>query len=348
MNLFKLFLLIALVASITSCTKVYVHQDMPQISEELFQSSDILKVTILSDLKTLLNDRGNDRMYHSGSIMYHNKEKGEISLPVELKVRGNFKRRPANCDFPPLKIKFNPAEVAATAFEGQDELKLFTHCRSEDENYEQALLKEYFIYKMYNQLADVSISVRLLEVSYADKEGKTDPLVRYAFLIESQAELEARLGGQIVKMPEIQPDQVDAEAANRLAVFQYMIGNEDWAISPPHNVLMLKKNSSQSLQPIPYDFDFSDLVHTIDFQSEQITQSSRQFQGYCRTTEEFEKSFQLFREKKISLDKMIENTKLLTEHQQKGVLKYLETFYAAINDPEKVKLEFLDKCKTHK
>ena len=50
-------------------------------------------------------------------------------------------------------------------------------------------------------LSDVALRARLLKIRYIDTEKATpEPLVRYGFLIESEAELAARTGGEILQL----------------------------------------------------------------------------------------------------------------------------------------------------
>ena len=47
----------------------------------------------------------------------------------------------------------------------------------------------------------------------------------------------------------------------RLAVFQYMTSNTDWALTKLHNVKLLFVNNNMSFYPVPYDFDWSGFVN---------------------------------------------------------------------------------------
>lgn len=324
------------------CYKLYKRQF--RLDKDLFQTDDVLKVAIQTNWKHLLYDRGEHPNYHSAKLNYLDEENNMVSLPIELRVRGNFRRRKNNCAFPPLKLRFDSVAVAPTIFAGQDQLKLVTHCQSKEEVYEQYLLEEYFIYKMYNQLTDASFRVRLLEISFISEGQTTDSLVRYAFLIENKEDLARRLGGKIVEVPNIQPEQLEAETINKLAVFQYFIGNTDWSIPNLHNIVLIGRDSSESLRPIPYDFDFSGLVnphyaqHNKTLDLETVTQ--RIFKGVYTTEEALEKNLQQFRNQKTSFQSIINSPDLLEEKQKQLAQIYMDQFYSTINNPEKVKLEF--------
>ena len=63
---------------------------------------------------------------------------------------------------------------------------LVTHCHYKRDDYEQYLLEEYLIYRMYNLLSDVSFNVRLGRITYVDTEEDPDPMKQYKFLIEDK------------------------------------------------------------------------------------------------------------------------------------------------------------------
>lgn len=91
-----------------------------------------------------------------------------IKLPIKIAARGKFRRR--TCDLPPIWIDFPKETLKAWGlFPRYDKLKLVTHCLLDQEN-RQALLKEYWIYKMHNELTENSFKVHLIEVIYVHSE----------------------------------------------------------------------------------------------------------------------------------------------------------------------------------
>ena len=59
----------------------------------------------------------------------------------------------------------------AAAFHSLKSIKLVSTCMTTWQD-DQNLLKEYMIYKIYNQITDKSFRARLLNVSYRDSSGK--------------------------------------------------------------------------------------------------------------------------------------------------------------------------------
>ena len=64
-------------------------------------------------------------------------------------------------------------------------------CGSGSEN-EQLVLKEYMVYKMYNQFTERSLRVRLIKVTFKDATGKKKPYVQHAFFLEDIDEMAKR------------------------------------------------------------------------------------------------------------------------------------------------------------
>ncbi|MEZ4852244.1 MAG: hypothetical protein R3B93_27280 [Bacteroidia bacterium] len=317
----------------------------------LFQSDEILKMTIKTEMRNLLRDRGDERDYHEGVLIYE-QEGVETSLPVELRIRGNFRRKKSTCQFPPIRLKFDSAKVSNSLFADQDKVKLVTHCQSRKAEYQQYLLKEYLVYKMYNQLTDTSFRVRMMEITYIDTGKKPDTLHRYGFVIEDEDHLAARLGGKGLEVPNIHPDRTDYKLINTLSVFEFMIGNTDFSVPGLHNIKLIMTEPGKPPLAVPYDFDWSGLVRAPYAQPNESlgirNVRVRLFRGFCRTEEEFEETFQIFRDNKNAILGLFRNLEMLDPDVRDDCIQYLEEFYETINDPQKVKRNFLDMCRTDK
>ena len=97
---------------------------------------------------------------------------GVVTVPARIRTRGIWRLK--NCEFPPIRINFTNEAVKGTAFRGLDEPKLVNYCRNNDD-YEQYILQEFQLYRIYRLLTPVSHAVRLMHLTYADsatgKEG---------------------------------------------------------------------------------------------------------------------------------------------------------------------------------
>ena len=140
-----------------------------------------------------------------------------------------------------------------------DKLKLVTHCLLEEEN-RQALLKEYWAYKMHNELTENSFRVHLMEVIYVHSEDPKRKYREYGFLIENTHEMAHRIGGHIVEGMGKKPEQFTEISYNNTLFFNYMIGNTDWNIELVKNLKFVHKEEGDRLTLVPYDFDFTAFV----------------------------------------------------------------------------------------
>ena len=314
----------------------------------LFDSEDILELTLTSDLTVVRKDIGEKRTYHPANISYQNEEGDLVSIDLKVKTRGNSRRSKNMCNFPPLRLNFKKDNTSATIFEGQDKLKLVVHCQENDEEYKEYMIREYLVYKAYELLSDMSFRVRLFKIKYVDTGGKKKQTERYGFIIEDQRFLAERLGGTMLKDKKIHAESMDKTNVDIVSVFQYMIGNLDWSVKENHNMKLCYIEGNLPYC-IPYDFDLTGIVHTeYALPPEMLPVNSvrnRLFRGYCRTAEEFETTFKVFLEIKEELYKLYQDSDLLSNQYIKSTLKYLDDFYEVINDPKLVKREFLKKCR---
>ena len=71
----------------------------------------------------------------------------------------------------------------------------------------------------------------------------------------------------------------------------------------------------------------------------------RRYRGYCmKDLKVFEKPISLFNRSKSDIFNLYTKSKLLDEKYIKSVTKYLDEFYATINDPKRWQKEFAYPC----
>ncbi len=243
-----------------------------------------------------------------------------------------------------------PKEARLKQLREFDKMKVVVECKASG-IYQQYLMREYAVYKIYNILTDYSLRVRLMRVLYIDTNGKYKPDTRYAFLIEDIAELSKRTGSSEVTLKNLAPSSLDTDPIDIMVVFQYLIGNTDFSVPGMHNMKLVKSNDPLKPLAIPvaYDFDYCGLVYaSYAVPAEQLSIESvreRLFWGHCRTEAEFQKTFELFRKKKDEIYALYENTELLEPSYVKSTMRYLDDFYFNINTPRMVKREFLNQCR---
>jgi len=314
----------------------------------LFASEEPLELTIMADFKSLVAHKDDEEpKYDSAALILKGGNGNDQNFTIKVRARG-FSRRVSLCDFPPLLLNFKKEEVKGTVFEGQNKLKLVTYCRDMD-RYQEYVFQEYLVYKVYNILTDTSFRVRLTHITYLDM-GKDNPRAEnYGFLIEDIDDLAARLGGEETDRLLQVHDMCDHPSIDRFTLFEFMISNVDWNIGKPlmHNVKLITIGSSLPI-PIPYDFDFSGVVNTnyAAAPPNLPIQSVRQrlFRGYCRPKGEYEKTIQLFLDRKDKIYALYENCRYLDEKVIKSTLKFYDQFYDIITDPKKIRKQIYDAC----
>ena len=272
--------------------------------DSLFRSDKILKLELRSDFSAIQIDRVESPEEHDGELIYHSPDGKKIRFTVKVSARGNFRRDPENCNFPPLRLNFKKSEVKNSIFDNQDKLKLVTPCQ-----FEEDVLEEYAIYKMYNLVTDSSFRVRLALISYFDTGKGKKIFERFSFFIEDKDHLAERIGAFEDKRI-IPPYKLENENFKYLPVFQYMIGQKDWFITTSHNIVIMQPNDT-TLAPyaIPYDFDFSALVNAEYSLAEGVPNSigtnRRVYLGPCRSPSEFDEIFNLFRRLRPEFESVI-------------------------------------------
>ncbi|WP_143732081.1 hypothetical protein [Pontibacter lucknowensis] len=308
----------------------------------LFEDEAVLQFKLVADFQKLLKDRGDDRKYHAATLFYQDAAGGEISLPLRVMVRGNRRRDVTVCRFPPLMLNLIRKKMpAGTVFEGQNKLKLVTHCVGEE-----YVLREYLVYKVYNLLAEESFRVRLCQVTYEDSLGKRKPEVRYAFLIEDDKSMASRLDMKLIpsKM-RISMDLVDPKAMARLALFQYMIGNTDWSVPYRHNIDLLAPDSLSEPIPVPFDFDYAGIVGAPyaapppELGIKSVKQ--RLYRAYTFPDNIHREMVNTFNAYRTPIYAVYRQCEPLSKSGLRQSLKYLDSFYAIINHPRKFDREIV-------
>jgi len=202
-------------------------------------------------------------------------------LPLDISPRGKSRRK--TCSHPPLRLNFKKKATTGTLFEGQNKLKLVTHC-SRKLSRGGYLAAEMLAYRLFNLLSEVSFRVRAVEVTYVD----SDDLSRQtwpAFLIEHKRQLAARVGGELLDTEAVELAQLNASYAAMVSIFSYMIGNIDFSLrrGPAneccHNAVPIALTDTFS---VPYDFDASMLVGApYTAASSGSGKPRRVYRGYC-------------------------------------------------------------------
>ncbi len=301
----------------------------------LYLNEDILEFKLSLNYKEILKDRGDEPAYHRGTLTYTDAKGSPVTVNLKVRVRGNHRRNPQICRFPPLLLNFSRKTTAETIFEHVNKVKLVTHCQQEE-----YVLREYLVYKLYNVLTDKSFRVRLCRVRYEDLEDRRKSEVRYGFLIEDDKEMARRNKGVIVPSElAIGMQGTNTITMAHLAVFQYMIGNTDWSVPYRHNIKLLSLDSLAAPHPVPYDFDFNGMVsppYAVPPPELGIASvRDRLYRGYDFPDEVYAAIINTFKTRREALYDVYLKRPLLTKSSQKKAISFLDSFYDTIDDPKK-------------
>lgn len=316
----------------------------------LFASLEPVELSLVADFRAIRSDRGDPPEERPAFVVLDADVRGD-TVEAQLRARGDFRRDPGMCSFPPLRLNLKKKQTVGTDFEGQDKLKLVVPCRPTLDLFEQYVLTEYTIYRMYRLITDLSFQVRLARITFVDRNGREEPFTRYAFFIEDDDALAARLGGEKLEIPEgnhVRVGYLDAQQATLLAVFEYMIGNTDWADDAVHNVELFLVQGA--LRPVAYDFDFAGLVDARyaipDPKLGTRTVRERLYRGWCWPELDFAEVLRPFLEGREAITALVSETPGMSEDRRRNALSYLDGFWEAIETPERAQRRMFRDCRT--
>lgn len=314
-------------------------------SAALFDSEELLTLTLSGNIGDLLKDRTGDPQYFPMTLAYE--ENGNrVAIPIKARTRGNFRRLKANCNYPPILLNFSKEDIRNTLFDHQDKIKLVTPCRAED-----YVVREFLVYKLYNLVTPKSIRARLVKVSFDDsnlKPKEQQPF--YAILLEDEDQMAARNGMVSLNRELVRPEQTQAEDFLNMAVFEYMIGNTDWSVQYRQNVKLIVKDTLEKPSTVPYDFDHAGIVGASYARPAEALQMSstreRRYRGFCISDmNHYNDVINHYNQLKESFYAVYSNCTFIDQSYIKSTLKYLDDFYKTLNDPKKLKSEFQYPCR---
>lgn len=315
----------------------------------LFQSDAPLKITLRTDIDFLRRER-NDTIEVAGTVTFVDLDGSEVTRPVEVRVRGNFRLDRSNCNFPPLRLDFRRSEVQGTVFEGQNRLKLVTPCQDNRDDYQRYIYNEYLAYKIFNLITPASFRARLFEITYEDVNGRYDTRTKTAFVIEDEEALAARNRAVYLEVPQMHPIMADAEQAVLTGVFNYMIGNTDWSAVFFHNVIVMRTEDGRHLT-VPYDFDHSGLVNaryaTVDPRLQDRIRNVRQrlYRDFCRPQLQHATVAAAFNAQRDAITELFRNFPYYRDPDDaEDAIEYLEGFWQTLDDPRRFDRNIVRDC----
>ncbi|MDF1559756.1 MAG: hypothetical protein P1P83_06065 [Bacteroidales bacterium] len=326
-------------------------KDAPVRYLSLFEDEDILEVSLHFDLTRFLKKADRDQSI-DGIMTLHFSQADSMEKKVTAKYRGQS--RYERCKYPPARITFKKP-----VYEGSDsgrikKIKLVNQCQPAT-IYEDYLIREYLVYKLYNVVTDTSFRVRLVRLNYIDTEKKRKPIIQYGMLVEPEGLVESRLNLLEVKSKALSMRHMRPTMIDRIAIFNYMVSNWDWSVPGQHNISVftspIPSLAGQGI-PIPFDFDLAGVVnadYAIPLPETGLTSNrDRTFLGICRSREVFVSELKVFISKKDEFYSVVENSPHLRKAAKRDITFFLDQFFDQLEKPrgfDRMVDLFLANCK---
>lgn len=328
----------------------YAASDAPK---PLFQSHEVIHLTIKGPLNRIAASAPTSKAPADGSLAVDGA--APETLRVKLSARGITRRQSDVCSFPPLRVDFPEKPPETSLFKGQKSLKLVTHCQG-SLAFQQNMLKEYAAYRIYNVLTPMSFDVRLASIDYVDSSGR--PITsRLGFFIEDVKDVAKRNGLRKAATGDVIPiTALQSRDAAREAVFQYMIGNLDWAENAGpkgagccHNTKLIgPEGAATGLVPVPYDFDFAGLVDApYATPPEGVPVSDvreRRYRGFCIHNADAQAAAAETLAKRAAVTEVFDSIPELNDRSRREALAYLGSFFDQIAGEKSVADKLLRTC----
>ena len=321
---------------------------------DLFDTNEPLAFELAAPFPDVFRQReAEDREYHDATLTYGGDVAGTgVTVPLRVRVRG--RSRAAECDFPPLRLNFRKPDVVDTVFDGEDNLKLVTHCKN-SESYDEYLRLEYLIYRVQALVTPYSLRARPIEAHYVDSNRDRDEGTRPAILLEDEERFGERQGMTMFVGTRVDRTRYDAETLAIFDVFQYLIGNTDWSATDGpgeeqccHNVTPYVREDGRMI-PVAYDFDSAGLVnapHALPNERLPIRNvRQRLYRGQCRSAEELSPIFARFEQQRSAILALFSEQSGLDADDAESAREYIEGFYAVLADDKRRAREFFNDCR---
>ncbi|MEL6676656.1 MAG: hypothetical protein AAFR61_30885 [Bacteroidota bacterium] len=315
----------------------------------LFDHDEVLEIRLEGDFSAfqanLLKEWG-DPPYYPAKFTYQTSAGESYTVNLKFQARGRNRRDPNTCNFPPIRINFPGDGEVPTPFNGQNKLKVVTHCQEEE-----AIIREYLVYKMYNLISpEESYRVRMARITYVDTGKGNVESTHLGFFIESAKEMTRRLASNsISKSIDVNKEDVDRANLTKVALFQYMVANNDYDVLTRQNLRIITNPEFGGMPlAVPYDFDGAWLVDASYSLAKTMGKkanylSERKMKRICRELSEWQEAFKTFKGVEEQVYALYEHPGL-SKTYRKQALKNLKNFYKTAANEKKVQTEMVGRC----
>lgn len=316
-------------------------------SRALFMADAPVELTLVGNYKVISRDRDTlSTKEYWGEVRMKDATGADLKIPVQLRTRGHYRLANRNCSFVPLRLNFKEGDVKGTVFDGQDKLKLVTHCRS-NEQYEEYMVREYLVYKVHNLVSPRSHRARMAKVTYVDSATGTPIETRNGVFLEHEDDVAKRMEGEVVEIRRALFDDVDSNQILELAIFAAFIGHVDWSLAALHNVRLVRQQNG-TLLPVLYDMDFTGLVSTKysipDPRLGIRSVKDRLYRGPCKEPAELAVFLGAYREKKDAILKLYDDQPGLESRYRSDAKNWLTQWFKLLDNPRDAKWMFKENC----
>ena len=322
-------------------------QNIVLFDSDFFEDEEVIEIQLKFNIKKYTNEK-NAEEYLPAELTFFDKDSNKISKNLKLKSRGEFRQE--HCHLPPIWLNTRGSGLANKKELVSNKIKVVTHCRG-GKLYEDYILNEYLIYKMYNVITDNSFRVRLLKIKYIDTGRNNREVISWAFMIEPKKMLAKRMDALSIERDNLKYRHTDSISVDKMFLFQYMIGNTDFALNNRHNIKIFKykDHTKPKLILVPYDFDFAGLINTqyANPADKVYIESVREryYLGICRSDEQYQRVIEIFKQKESELFQTIDNFEFLSNRAKNSTRKYIEDFYEELNRSNFIKKKLNSTCR---
>ena len=317
-------LLTQLVFTLIFSTSILAAPAGPTSLFDHLHKSQMAEVSLSIDLDEIISMKKSDA-YLNATFGY-----GDQNWDVRVKTRGRYRRKV--CDFPPLKLKFSKKGLTADGLGEHNDFKLVTHC-SDDWNSREYVAREQLAYELYSLVSEKSLRTQLVKITYIDDvSGRS--MTRYGILIEDIDEMAERFGAVELDDAYNLPTATFRDGSlERVAMFQYMIGNADYDHTMMRNVKYIQTPDGSNTV-VPYDFDFSAIVNApyaipnVEIGQQRITD---RVMRYDFSNDKFMRVAQEFKLKEDSILQSVADNPYVSKRTKNEIMDYLGLFFQEID-----------------
>ncbi len=309
-------------------------------AQPLFRSDSVLTVTITTNLRDLIRERDSTKLQWFGAAFVYADGDSSVTVPVELRARGHYRRQRSNCDFPPLFVRVKNSVAEGTQLQGNPRVKLVTPCRPGNDEYQQYILLEYGVYRTYAALNAIHPRTRLAHITYRDSSDRVKPITVYAFFGETEEEVAKEHDMELRdNLTGARFRDLDAPSLQSVALFSLLAGSSDWSVGGLHNVYLLQ-DSIGAYRPVAYDWDWTGLVNARyakpDYRLPIKAVTERYYMGPCYTPEDWTPTVSRYLASRSAVDAVWSAIPNLTDNRRQQAARYLGDFWKILETPREL------------